>query len=131
MVIYIEDIAIMENIPTPDFPYRVVKLFPYELSKEEIFQNNLSHILGDLKELLEVYSLLDANKKIMECLKFDSQKEKQLQLIKENKGKILEIEKKMNDEISPYHWRIIKNFDGYYDADHRISADYLLVLEKL
>ena len=44
-VIYIENIAVMDNFPTPEFPYSVTWLFPYELNKEEIFQNNLSHTL--------------------------------------------------------------------------------------
>lgn len=130
-MIYIEDIIMMDNIQTSDFPYRVVTLFPSELNKEEIFQNNLRHVLDYLIELSKEWSLLDANKKLWSCLKFDSQKEKQLQIIKESEERISEIKEKMNEGISPYYWKIMKDFDGYYDLDHRISADWLLVLDKL
>ena len=52
-VIHIKDIAMMEYIPTYDFPYRVATLFPHELYSEDIFQNNLSHVIDNLKELIK------------------------------------------------------------------------------
>lgn len=130
-MIIIEDIAIIEDIPTPDFPYRVIRLFPYELYKEDIFQTNLSHVLDDLKELIKEYNLLEANKRVLACLKFDSQKEKQMRLIENNRTAISDIKNKMNCEIAPYYWVILKDFDSYYpDLKRRIKADYLLVLES-
>lgn len=105
-------------------------MFPSELSREEIFQNNLSHVLNDLKKLIEENQLLKGNRNVLKYLKFDSQREKQLRLIEENKKRISEIENKMNKEISPFYWQIIKDFNGFYDLKHYIIADYLLVLRQ-
>lgn len=119
----------MDNFPTPEFPYSVTWLFPYELNKEVIFQNNLSHTLNDLKELVEQHELLDVNKQIYERLKFDSQKEKQMKCIKECEKKISEIEGKMNEGISPYYWKAFKDIDSYWsEAGCHIKADYVLAL---
>lgn len=131
MVIHIKDIAMMEYIPTYDFPYRVVTLFPYELYKEEIFQINLSHVIENLKELIKEYDQLEANERVLACLKFDSQKEKQMRLIENNRIAISDIKNKMNCGIAPYYWVMLKDFDSYYpDLKMNIKADYLLVLES-
>ena len=122
-----KDIVIMENFRTPDFPYKVIWMFPDELRKEKIFQNNLSHTLNYLKELIEEESLLKGNERVLECLKFDLQKEKQIELIKENWRRISEINEKMNADISPYHWSISKDVNYYLDKKF-IKADYLLAL---
>ena len=86
-----EDIAQMDYLPTPDFPYMITILFPYELRNEQIFKDNLSHIFNDLKELIEVQGLLDGDKRALESLKFDSQREKQLKIIQQHEEKISEI----------------------------------------
>ncbi len=128
-MIYIENIAVMDNFPTPEFPHSVTWLFPYELNKEEIFKNNLSHTLNDLKELIEQHELLDENKRIYERLKFDSQKENQMRCIKECEKKISEIESKMNEGISPYYWKMFKDINSYWsEAGRHIKADYVLAL---
>lgn len=124
-----EDIMIIESFMTPDFPYKVIRLFPDELCEEEIFKNNLSHILDDLKELIRESKSLEGNQRILECLKFDSQKEKQLKLIDENRKRIYEIDDKMNKEISPYTWVIHKDFHGYLFGKY-VQADYVLTLCK-
>ena len=94
-----QELVIMDYFAfSDDFPYTVKWLFPKELNKEKIFQDNLSHTLSDLKELVE-----------------------------ENKRKIDEIDKRMNAEIAPYRWRIAKNIDTWLEGQY-ISADYLLAL---
>lgn len=128
-VIYIENIAVMDNFPTPEFPHSVTWLFSYELNKEAIFQNNLSHTLNDLKELIEQHELLDRNKRIYERLKFDSQKENQMRCIKECEKKISEIENKLNEGISTYYWKIFKDINSYWsETGCHIKADYVLAL---
>ena len=124
-----KDMMLMENFPDPGFPYRVAWLFPDELYKEEIFKNNLSHILSDLEEFINETKLLENNKRILEYMKFDSQKEKQLVIVNENRKRISEIEDKMNEGISPYKWRVIKNFSGFLCNRH-VHVDYLLELYK-
>lgn len=124
-----ENMMMMENFMTPEFPYRVIWLFPDELYEEKIFKNNLSHTLNDLKEFIEETKLLENNQRVLECLKFDSQKEKQLKLINENKRRISEIDEKMNKEISPYRWAIIKDFNGHLFGSYT-RADYVLELYK-
>ena len=83
--------------------------------------------MSDLKELVREIDLLNGNQRVLETLKFDSQKEKQKKYIEENKKKIDEIDKRMNEEITPYRWRISKNVDTWFEGLY-IKADYLLTL---
>lgn len=123
-----QDFLIMDSFSfSGDFPYTVKWLFPRELNKEKIFQDNLSHTLSDLRELVREIDLLNGNQRVLETLKFDSQKEKQKKYIEENKKKIDEIDKRMNEEIAPYRWRISKNVDTWFEGLY-IKADYLLTL---
>lgn len=123
-----QDFLIMDSFSfSGDFPYTVKWLFPRELNREKIFQDNLSHTLSDLKELVREIDLLNGNQRVLETLKFDSQKEKQKKYIEENKKKIDEIDKRMNEEIAPYRWRISKNVDTWFEGLY-IKADYLLTL---
>lgn len=123
-----QDFLIMDSFSfSGDFPYTVKWLFPRELNREKIFQDNLSHTLSDLKELVREIDLLNGNRRVLETLKFDSQKEKQKKYIEENKKKIDEIDKRMNEEITPYRWRISKNVDTWFEGLY-IKADYLLTL---
>lgn len=123
-----QDFLIMDSFSfSGDFPYTVKWLFPRELNREKIFQDNLSHTLSDLKELVREIDLLNKNQRVLETLKFDSQKEKQKKYIEENKKKIDEIDKRMNEEIAPYRWRISKNVDTWFEGLY-IKADYLLTL---
>lgn len=123
-----QDFLIMDSFSfSGDFPYTVKWLFPRELNREKIFQDNLSHTFSDLKELVREIDLLNGNQRVLETLKFDSQKEKQKKYIEENKKKIDEIDKRMNEEIAPYRWRISKNVDTWFEGLY-IKADYLLTL---
>lgn len=123
-----QDFLIMDSFSfSGDFPYTVKWLFPRELNREKIFQDNLSHTLSDLKELVREIDLLNGNQRVLETLKFDSQKEKQKKYIEENKKKIDEIDKRMNEEIAPYRWRVSKNVDTWFEGLY-IKADYLLTL---
>ena len=123
-----QDFLIMDSFSfSGDFPYTVKWLFPRELNREKIFQDNLSHTLSDLKELVREIDLLNGNQRVLETLKFDSQKEKQKKYIEENKKKIDEIDKRMNEEIAPYWWRVSKNVDTWFEGLY-IKADYLLTL---
>lgn len=123
-----QELVIMDYFAfSDDFPYTVKWLFPRELNREKIFQDNLSHTLSDLKELVREIDMLNGNQRILETLKFDSQKEKQKKYIEENKRKIDEIDKRMNEEIAPYRWRIAKNIDTWLEGQY-IKADYLLAL---
>lgn len=106
-------------------------MFPYELNKEDIFQTNLSHVIGNLKELTKEYKMLEANERVLVYLKFDSQKEKQMRLIENNRTAISDIKNKMNCGIAPYYWVILKDFDNYCpDLKRHIKVDYLLALES-
>lgn len=66
--------TIMHELPSPDFPYYITYVFPYDLYHEKIFQSNLSHILSDLKDWVEQKNKLIANENVLKNLKFDSQK---------------------------------------------------------
>lgn len=123
------NIEIVDKFPTPDFPYKVVLIYPVELKYEKIFQNNLLHVFNDLDELIKELELLYRNKNTLKSLKFDSQKEIQSELITENYKNIGKIDSKMNNDIFPYCWVIHRDFNNYIHGKY-IKTDYLLELRK-
>lgn len=125
------NMIVTNNFPTPEFRYTVTMVFPSELENEEIFKNNLSHVYGDLKELIRTTNLLKRDQEMLKFLKFDSQKNKQLDLIEKNKIKIDEINCRMSNEISPYVWTIFEDVDDYvYECQSYVKADYLMILRR-
>lgn len=113
----------------PEDMYSVAWVFPYELNKEKIFQNNIEHIYNDLKEWIKEKVYLKSSNEILSILKFDSQIEHQKEISREHEQKITEIETKMNEGISPYKWEILKDVDFWIFENH-VKADYVLMLDK-
>lgn len=110
-----------------DFPYTISWLYPRDMNKEKIFQENLSKSRNILQEIVKETELLDGNQQILKIVKFDSQKEKQNKLIEDNKKKLNELFEKLNEGISPYKWKITKNVDDKF-MEYQIKCDYLLTL---
>lgn len=122
---------IIKNIQTPEFPYGVVWIYPLELCNEEILKTNLSNTEKYLKELMEEFDKKKYNEDLLNYVKFDIQKEIPLKLIEKCNQKIKTIKEKINENISPYYWRILRDFQGYFDdIDEYIKTDFLLVLCK-
>ncbi len=113
----------------PEDMYSVAWVFPYELNKEKIFQNNIEHTYNDLKEWIKEKVYLKSSNEILSILKFDSQIEHQKEISREHEQKITEIETKMNEGISPYKWEILKDVDFWIFENH-VKADYVLMLDK-
>lgn len=107
----------------------VAWIFPYDLNREEIFQNNIKHTYNDLKEWIKEKAYLQASNEILSILKFDSQIKHQKEISKKHEQNIVEIETKMNEGISPYKWTIFKDFDEYINKES-IKVDYALYLER-
>ena len=122
---------IERNIQTPEFHYSVVWTYPLELCNEEILKTNLSNTEKYLKELMEELDKKKYNEDLLNYVKFDIQKEIPLKLIEKCNQKIETIKEKINENISPYYWRILRDFQGYFeDIDEYIKTDFLLVLCK-
>lgn len=122
---------IVKNIQTPEFPYGVVWIYPLELCNEEILKTNLSNTEKYLKELMKETDKKKYNEDLLNYVKFDIQKEIPLKLIEKCNQKIETIKEKINENISPYYWRILRDFQGYFDdIDEYIKTDFLLVLSK-
>lgn len=127
-MIQTKDIAVIQNF-YPEDMYSVAWIFPSELNKEKIFQNNIEHTYNDLKEWIKEKAYLKASNEILYILKFDSQIEHQKEISRKHEQKITEIEGKMNEGISPYKWTIFKDFDQYINNES-VKANYALFLEK-
>ena len=109
--------------------YSIEWVFPYELSKEEIFQNNFKHTYNNLKEWIKEKGYLEASNSILQYLKFDSQIAHQKEISRGHEQKMSEIEQKLNEGISPYKWEILKDTDFWIFENH-VKADYILMLDK-
>ena len=59
-----KDMIVMQNV-YPEDMLSVAWIFPYELNKEEIFQNNIEHTYDDLKELIKEKAYLQASNEIL------------------------------------------------------------------
>lgn len=123
-----KDMVVMQNV-YPEDMLSVAWIFPYELNKEEIFQNNIEHTYDDLKEWIKEKVYLKASNEILSILKFDSQIEHQKEISRKHEQNIAEIEAKMNEGISPYKWKIFRDFDQYINKES-VKVNYALFLEK-
>lgn len=122
---------IAKNIQTPEFPYGVVWIYPLELCNEEILKTNLNNTERLLNGLIQERENKRVHENILKQVKFDVQKEIPLSLIKKCNQKIDIIKEKINENISPYYWRILEDFKGYFENnDEYIETDFLLVLCK-
>lgn len=110
-----------------DYDRKVQYLYPKSINKEPIFQENLSKSYGIFKEIIKETELLEGHKATLPHLKFDSQKEKCNKLIEDGQRKIDELYKKLNEGISPYKWKIIKDVHEKSNG-MEINCDYLLNL---
>ena len=122
---------IMQNIKTYEIPYDICWIYPLDLCNEEIFKTNLKNTEQLLKNFAQERDKKRVNENILKNLKFDIQKEIPLKLIKKSEEKIFQIKEKINENISPYYWRILEDFKGYFEnIDQYIEVDFLLVLVK-
>lgn len=119
----------IDHYRTPDFPYDIACIFPAELYNDKIFNNNLAKTHSTIKEIIKEHEMLQGNKRVYQSLRFDIQKQKQMEAIKKSERKISELMDEINENISPYYWVIHKDIDTYwFEAERWIKADYVLVL---
>jgi len=107
--------VIMRNIRTYKSPYDLVWIYPLEVHNEEIFKTNLNNTERLLNELIQERENKRVHENILKQVKFDVQKEIPLSLIKKCNQKIDIIKEKINENISPYYWRILEDFKGYFE----------------
>ena len=122
-----DDFILADMYDINDYNRKVQYLYPKSINKEPIFQENLSKSYSIFKEIIKETESLEGHKATLPLLIFDSQKEKCNKLIEESQRKIDELYKKLNEGISPYKWKIIKDVHEKSNG-MEINCDYLLNL---
>ena len=65
---------IMNILPTPEFQYSIIFMYPRELDNEKILKDNIENLLPLFKLYIKEYEMLEGSKQVMKHLKFESQR---------------------------------------------------------
>lgn len=109
---------------------RVAILYPYELRNESILHENIKHVHEYIYDIIKNTGLRDVQERLIKASIFDIDKEKYSGLYDSFEKKIDELSEKINKNLSPYRWSILKDINAKIDDVH-IKADYACVLEKI
>lgn len=120
----------MNYFPEPDFPFMVVAIYPQELHRESILQDNLRHLKIRLKDYVETGDRLESEKRILNAMNFTSQMETQKQIIAKLEKHLIQCENELSKGLAPYKWRCVRNIDEYDTYGIRIKAEYGMFLVK-
>lgn len=122
---------IMNILPTPEFQYSIIFMYPRELDNEKILKDNIEKLLPLFKLYIKEYEMLEGSKQVMKHLKFESQRAKQKTFIDDCERVLKELSEKMNNGIAPHFWKFYTHIDTFdYESNIQIKADYVLALEK-
>ena len=121
---------VAELINPRDCDNRVIlAVYQYTLRDEKILQNNLPIMIETIRDYIREVELHTQLTKVLPRLIWDSQKFAIQEEINLRKRNIKLLRNKMDAGISPYYWRLYKEFDGYIEGTH-YKADYVISLEK-
>lgn len=106
---------------------RVVLIYPKELCDNKTFKDYLNNKANLFRCFVKRKNIVDADKEVIKHLLFDSEIEKQRNIIAESEEKLKIIESKINEDIKPYHWEVRENI-YIYSIGIPFNADYAFVL---
>ncbi len=106
----------------------ILAMYPYTLRGEKILQDNLPIMIETIRNYIREAEIHMQLTDVLPRLIWDSQKFAIQEEINLRKRNMELLRNKMNAGISPYYWRLYKEFDGYIDGTH-YKADYVISLE--
>ena len=107
----------------------ILAVYQYTLRGDKILQDNMPIMIEVIRDYIreaEIYMYLTD---VLPRLIWDSQKLAIREEINLRKRNMELLRNKMNTGISPYYWRLYKEFDGYIEGIH-YKVDYVISLEK-
>lgn len=102
--------------------------YPKEFRNHPILQENMKNLNSNLNTWINAKETYEREKRFMDSLHFDSEINKQREIIKNTEIDLKKADEKLNKEISPYKWRVIERFVKCIEGQD-IRADYALFLE--
>lgn len=120
----IDELISMEHLD------RILIVYPYEFRNEKILKDNIPKMINVIREYINESELYKQCINIIPNLIWDSQKISLQNEADEHQKRADKLAEVMNDGISPYHWRVCKNFDqDIYEIHYK--ADYVIYLDKI
>ena len=123
-------LKVAELINPKDYDNRLIlAVYPYTLRGEKILQDNLPIMIETIRDYIREAEIHMQLTDKLPRLVFDSQKLAIREEINLRERNIKLLRNKMNAGISPYYWRLYKNFNGYIEGTH-YKGDYVIALES-
>lgn len=107
----------------------ILAIYPHTLRGEKILQDNLPIMIETIRNYIREAEIHMRLTDVLPRLVWDSQKLAIQEEINLRKRNVELLKNKMNTGISPYYWRLYKEFNGSIDGTH-YKADYVIALES-
>ena len=107
----------------------ILAVYQYTLRGDKILQDNMPIMIEVIRDYIREAEIYMHLTDVLPRLIWDSQKLVIREEINLRKRNMELLRNKMNTGISPYYWRLYKEFDGYIECIH-YKADYVISLEK-
>ena len=120
---------VQELISTEYMDKRVLILYPYEFSNEQILKDNIPKMTKVIREYTKESEIYKKCVDTIPNLIWDSQKISMQNEADEHQRKADELAEKMNEGISPYAWYVKGSFNGEIGGFH-YNVDNIVYLDK-
>ena len=120
---------VQELISTEYMDKRVLILYPYEFSNEQILKHNIPKMTKVIREYIKESEIYKKCVDTIPNLIWDSQKISMQNEADEHQRKADELAEKMNEGISPYAWYVKGSFNGEIGGFH-YNVDNIVYLDK-
>lgn len=120
---------VQELISTEYMDKRVLILYPYEFSNEQILKDNIPKMTKVIREYIKESEIYKKCVDTIPNLIWDSQKISMQNEADEHQRKADELAEKMNEGISPYAWYVKGSFNGEIGGFH-YNVDNIVYLDK-
>lgn len=111
-----------------EYVQTIALFYPEELVNHTILKENISNISSNLPKWIRANKIFKKEERVMKSLYFDSEINKQKEILGGAELQLEKAEYELNKGISPYKWKIIERFDNYVGG-RNVRADYALFLE--
>ena len=120
--------CVEQLVSTEYMDSRILILYPYELSNEQILKDNISKMTKVIREYIKESDMYRKYVDMIPNLIWDSQKISMQNEADEHQRKADELAEIMNEGISPYAWYVEGSFNGeingfYYNVDNIVYLD--------
>lgn len=106
-------------------------IYPEILKDNYLLEYNIGeHSLTLFEEYFDLQNKLSVHKKILDDCLFESEEHTSKEIISETEYKLIYKKNLIDEDISPFTWKIYKDVEMYFhEIDHYVKDDYVLILK--